>query len=115
MKTNKHDELAVAEAIVSVLPEGSVARVCSDDCDSIRFAVRAEGLKLRSVILRRDSLQRLQGDAAAAVKIEYLQRDLLRNAGRRSEFRYPRAIRAMATARKARLLRNMGLAIASAV
>src|SRR4051812_3642125 len=93
MKTNKNDELTVAEAIVSVLPEGSVARVCSDDRDSIKFAVRADGLKLRCVVLRRDSLQRLQGDAASSVKIEYLQRDLLRNAGRRSEFQYPRTIR----------------------
>src|SRR5215213_1884242 len=97
MKTKKNDEVAVAEAIVSVLPAGSVARVCSDDRDSIRFAVRAEGLKLRCVVLRRDSLQRLQSDVTAPVKIEYLQRDLLRSAGRRSEFQYPRAIRKAAS------------------
>ena len=93
MKTKKNDELTVAETIVSVLPEGSVARVCSDDREIIRFAVRADGLKLRSVVLRRESLQRLQGDVTAAIKIEYLQRDLLRSAGRRSEFQYPRPIR----------------------
>ena len=115
MKTNKHDELAVAEAIVSVLPEGSVARVCSDDCDTIRFAVRAEGLKLRSVILRRDSLQRLQNDTASAIKIEYLQRDLVRSAGRRVEFRYPHAIRAAMVTRKLKIVQKLGMAIASAV
>jgi hypothetical protein len=97
MKTKKNDELAVAEVIVSVLPAGSVARVCSDDHDSIRFAVRAEGMKLRSVVLRRDSLQRLESDVTSAVKIEYLQRDLLSNAGRRREFQYPRAIRRAAS------------------
>ncbi|MGZ7041184.1 MAG: hypothetical protein ACXVH7_05275 [Thermoanaerobaculia bacterium] len=113
--TNKHDELTVAEAIVSVLPDGSVARVCSDDRDCIRFAVRAEGLKLRSVILRRDSLKKLQMDAASAIKIEYLQRDLMRNAERRAEFRYPRTIRHAAAVRKATIVRKLGMAIASAL
>jgi hypothetical protein len=97
MKTRKNDELTVAETIVSVLPEGSVARVCSDDRDIIKFAVRAEGLKLRSVVLRRDSLQRLETDTTATIKIEYLQRDLLCNAGRRTEFQYPRPIRRAAS------------------
>jgi hypothetical protein len=97
MKTKKNDELTVAETIVGVLPEGSVARVCSDDRESIRFAVRAEGLKLRSVVLRRDSLQKLQSDSTSAIKIEYLQRDLLRSAGRRTEFQYPRPVRRAAT------------------
>ena len=97
MKTRKNDELTVAETIVSVLPEGSVARVCSDDRDSIKFAVRAEGLKLRSVVLRRDSLQRLETDATATIKIEYLQRDLLCSAGKRTEFQYPRPIRRAAS------------------
>jgi hypothetical protein len=106
MKVKKNDELTVAEAIISVLPAGSVARVCSDDRESVRFAVRADGMKLRSIVLRRESLQRLQTDAAAAVKIEYLQRDLLRSAGRRAEFRYPRSIRRAAA--------RMPLALASA-
>jgi hypothetical protein len=113
--TNKQDELAVAEAIVSVLPDGSVARVCSDDRDSIRFAVRAEGLKLRCVILQRASLKTLQSDRASAIKIEYLQRDLLRNAGRRAEFQYPRTIRHAATTRKAKIVQKLGMAIASAI
>ena len=110
MKTNKNDELNVAEAIVSVLPVGSVARVCSDDRESIRFAVRAEGLKLRSIILQRESLKRLQSDVTAPVKIEYLQRDLLRSAGRRAEFQYPRTIRRAAS----RMSEKLALARASA-
>jgi len=85
----KTDETRMAEEIVSVLPVG-VARVCTDDWDSIRFAVRAAGLKLRSIVLRRDSLRRLLLDPVRRIKVEYLQRDLLRTAGRRSEFAYPR-------------------------
>jgi hypothetical protein len=57
----------------------------------IRYAVRGKLLKLRSIILDRDALRRLLKDAAAAVKIEYLKRDLLRSAGLRSEYRYPRS------------------------
>ena len=84
------EETRVAEEIVSVLPAGSVARACSVERDTIRFIVRSGGLKLKTVVLRRDSLRRLLSDPTGAVKIEYLQRDLLRNAMRRSEFVYPR-------------------------
>lgn len=84
------DETRVAEEIVSVLPAGSVARACSVDRNTIRFAVRNDGLKLTTVVLRRASLRRLLADAQRAVKIEYLQRDLLRTASRRAEFIYPR-------------------------
>ena len=84
------DETRVAEEIVSVLPAGSVARACPADRETIRFAVRNEGLKLTTVVLRRASLRRLLADAQRAVKVEYLQRDLLRSATRRAEFIYPR-------------------------
>jgi len=90
MATGTIHEMRVAEEIVSVLPGGSFMRVCSDERDAIRFAVRASGLKLRSVILSRASLRRLIEDPARDVKIEYLQRDLLRSAKRRGEFNYPR-------------------------
>jgi hypothetical protein len=85
----KTDETRIAEQIVSVLGDG-VARACSAARDSIRYAVRGEGLKLRTIVLRRASLRRLLDDPARDVKIEYLQRDLLTSAGRRAEFRYPR-------------------------
>ena len=90
--TTRHDETNIAEEIVSVLPAG-VARACSSDRGAIRFSVRGgEGMKLRSIVLRRDSLRRLAEDPARAIKIEYLQRDLLRTAEKRAEFRYPRLV-----------------------
>ncbi|HEU4523068.1 MAG TPA: hypothetical protein VFT12_13755, partial [Thermoanaerobaculia bacterium] len=89
-KFDASEETKLAQEIVAVLPAGSVARFCSDDAGSIRFAVQASDLKLRSVVFRRASLRSLLTDAARAVKIEYLQRDILRNAVRRVEYRYPR-------------------------
>jgi hypothetical protein len=90
MKTN--EETRVAEEIVSVLPAG-VARLCSDDRESIRYAVRGLGLKLRSVVFSRAALRTLLSDPVGKVKIEYLQRDLLRSAPRRAEYEYPRKSR----------------------
>jgi len=85
----KTDEARIADEIVSVLPAG-IARACSPDRDSIRYTVRSEGMKLRTIVLRRASLQKLAEDADRAVKVEYLQRDLLDSAAKRVEFRYPR-------------------------
>jgi hypothetical protein len=84
----KIDEARIAEEIVSVLPAG-IARSLSPDRDSIRYSVRGEGMKLRTIVLQRSSLQKLAVDADRAVKVEYLQRDLLSSAGKRTEFRYP--------------------------
>ena len=83
------DETKVAEEIVSVLQPAAL-RACTSDRDVIRYAVRGKLLKLRSIILDRAALRRLLKDAAAAVKIEYLKRDLLRSAASRIEYRYPR-------------------------
>jgi hypothetical protein len=83
------DETRIADEIVSVLPAG-VARACSPDRDTIRYSVRGEGLKLRTIVLRRSSLRKLAEDVAKAIKIEYLQRELLASALKRGEFRYPR-------------------------
>ena len=91
----KMDETRIAELIVSVLPAG-VARACSPERETIRYAVRADGLKLRTIVFSRASLRRLIDDPHAAVKIEYLQRDLLDSAARRGEFRYPRPSRIFA-------------------
>ena len=93
--TKKMDETRIAELITSVLPAG-VARACSPERETIRYTVRAEGLKLRTIVFNRKSLRRLVDDPASAVKIEYLQRDLLDSAARRSEFRYPRLSRLFA-------------------
>ena len=92
-------ETKLAEQIVGVLPAGSVARVLCDDPETIRFAVENSSLKLRSVVFSRASLRRLLRDAARDVKVDYLQRDLLRSAVRRAEFRYPRLSEIVASAR----------------
>jgi hypothetical protein len=83
------DETKLAEEIVGVL-EAQAVRVCSDDRDSIRFAIRAAGMKLRSIVLNRAALRRLLSDIAGPVKVEYLQRDLVRAAAQRIEYSYPR-------------------------
>jgi hypothetical protein len=83
------DETKLAEEIVATL-EADAVRVCSDDRDSIRFAIRSAGMKLRSIVLRRLALRRLLHDPAGPVKIEYLQRELRRAAGHRIEYAYPR-------------------------
>jgi hypothetical protein len=90
MATGTIHELRVAEEIVNVLPGGSFMRVCSEERDVIRYAIRSNDLKLRTVVLSRASLRRLINDPAREVKIEYLQRDLLRSAKRRAAFQYPR-------------------------
>lgn len=88
-QTKKFDESRIAEEIVSVLPAG-VARACSPEKDTIRYAVRAAGMKLKTIVLNRASLRRLMDDPARDVKLEYLRRDLLQSATVRKEFSYPR-------------------------
>lgn len=100
-QTMKYDESRIAEEIVSVLPAG-VARACSPERDTIRYSVRAAGMKLQTIVFSRASLRRLIDDPARAVKLEYLKRDLLQSAGRKAEFRYPRlSFRAAAAAASA--------------
>lgn len=101
---SKYDETRLAEEIVSVLPAG-VARACSDDRGAIRFAVRGEGMKLRTIVLDRRSLRKLASDPAREVKVEYLQRDLIATAAQRSEFRYPRLVRPTVTKSVPRVVR----------
>jgi hypothetical protein len=87
--TKKYDESRIADEIVSVLPAG-VARACSSDRNTLRYAVRAAGMKLQSIVLNRRSLRNLIDDPARDVKIEYLQRELVQSAALRTEFAYPR-------------------------
>ena len=82
------DETKLAEEIVSVL-DARVVRVCSDDRENLRYAIRGD-MKLRSIVLGRHALRRLLHDSDGAVKIEYLQRELLRCAGERGEYVFPR-------------------------
>lgn len=97
MKTTA-DEKRVAEEIVGVM--GAAVRVCSDDRDTVRFAVRAEGLALRTIVFTRAALRKLAVDPIRAIKVEYLQRDILRAAERRAEYRYPRRNRTMESIRR---------------
>lgn len=85
-----YDETRIAEQIVSVLPAGVVRELCAER-DILRYAVRGEGMRLRTIVLRRASLRRLATDPAREVKIDYLRRELL-GATRRTEFRYPRPV-----------------------
>ena len=87
--TRNNDETRLANEIVSVLDPAAL-RACSDDRDAIRYAVRSAALKLRTIVLRRAALRRLLGDSARDVKVEYLQRDLLRSATQRADYFYPR-------------------------
>jgi hypothetical protein len=89
MTTKRNDESRIADEIVSVLPAG-VARACSPEHGSLRYAVRGEGIKLRTIVLNRRSLRRLSEDPVRDVKIEHLQRELLEAAAHRAEFCYPR-------------------------
>ena len=84
-----NDESRIAEEIVSVLP-ADIVRACSPEKHTIRYSVRADGMKLKTIVFNRESLRRLADDPQRAVKIEYLQRDLLAEAGRRNAFCYPR-------------------------
>ena len=109
------NETTLAQQIVAVLPAGSVVRVLCEDPEMIRFAVQSSDLKLRSVVFSRASLRRLQTDPARDIKVEYLQRDLLRSAIRRAEFRYPRLSELVSSvrARRSRRIGPLALGVAA--
>lgn len=89
--SRSNDECRMAEEIVSIFPTG-VVRELSAERDAIRFSVRAEGMRLRTIVFRRASLRRLMDDPAREVKVDYLRRELEQAATQRSEFRYPRPL-----------------------
>ena len=111
-QTTMNDESRLAEEIVSVLP-ADIVRACSPEKHNIRYSVRANGMKLKTIIFDRASLRRLLEDPSRAVKVEYLQRDLLESASRRTDFRYPRLHIHRAPAMPRRFA--LGLPIASMV
>jgi hypothetical protein len=71
-KTNM-DEAKLAAEIVSVLQPAAL-RACSAERDVIRYAVRGDSLKLRTIIFDRSALGRLLKTRDGNVKIEYLKR-----------------------------------------
>ena len=89
MGTKAIDETKLAEEIVEVVGS-EVVRVCNDDRETLRFAIRSAALKLRSIVLSRASLRRLLLDPLGEVKIAYLKRDLHRAASQRTEYVFPR-------------------------
>jgi hypothetical protein len=106
--TTNTDETRIADEIVSVFPAG-VAREFSSERGTVRYAVRAEGMKLRTIVLNRASLRKLMDDPAREIKVEYLQRELLEAATQRCEFRYPRLHLHPVPARPFRLACSMAL------
>ena len=89
MRNKRESTERVATAIVSGLNAIVLRTECATDCDAICYAVRSQSLKLRSIVLGRDALQRLLTGADGVVKIEYLRRELLSTAKRSEEYRYP--------------------------
>jgi len=83
------DEARLAAEIVSVLDPAAL-RACPSERDVIRYAVRGNSIKLRTIIFDRDALRRLLDSNDGAVKIDYLKRDLRRALTQRVEYRYPR-------------------------
>ena len=71
------DEARLAADIVSVLDPAAL-RACPSERDVIRYAVRGNSIKLRTIIFDRDALRRLLESGDGVVKIEYLKRDLRR-------------------------------------
>ena len=107
------DETQIAARIISALPDAAVTRLIAEDRETIRYAVADASLKLKTVTFSRKSLRLLAQDPACAVKVEYLQRDLLRSAARRAEFRYPRENRIVTAIRGRRKVKIARLAVAT--
>jgi hypothetical protein len=111
MLWNATKEREIASEILRVLP--AEPRVQFEDRDTITYALpHSCGLKLATIVFAKRSLRKLDLDPAREVKIEYLQRDLVRSSTRRSEYRYPRSI--LPARKRAATLRPF-LALASAL
>lgn len=81
----------LAKEIVGVIPEEFLA-LEADGPDVIRYRVRGSlgSWRIRYIVFGRESLDRLDRDSLRAVKVEYLQRELLRVAPHRRLWGYPR-------------------------
>ena len=96
MRKYRESSERLAEKIVGVLSTIAMRVECAADGSDICYAVRSRWLKLRSIVLNRASLRRLLTATNGLVKIEYLERDLLRMAVQRAEYRYPHRARGAA-------------------
>jgi hypothetical protein len=81
----------LAEEILAVIPEEFLA-LEADGPEVLRYRVRGSqgSWRIRYIVFGRESLDRLDRDPLRAVKVEYLQRELLRLAPRRRLWGYPR-------------------------
>ena len=82
----------VASRIMEVLPFDQF-ELESADAETIRYRILSSEWALEKAVFLRKSLQRLAEDPHRAVKIEYLQRDLLWSTRSRRSFIYPNALR----------------------
>lgn len=91
IKLSTPDELRqLAFEIIRPLPGGELARVISENASMICLEVPAHSGRLRSVSFSLKALRALAFDSQRQVKVDYLQRDLLRSAATREAYRYPR-------------------------
>lgn len=65
-----------------------------DEAGTLRFRVVESGWKLATIVFAKDSLRNLARDPQREIKIQFLQRDLLRSATSRRTFTYPHSLRA---------------------
>jgi hypothetical protein len=93
MSRAKNEEVGVAMEIVRFLMGRDAAQKVNGEGDTVSFRVDPRpGWKLRLVVFSRRALRKLASDPAREVKLDYLRRDLLRAAGTRAEYRYPRQV-----------------------
>jgi len=93
IKLSTPDELRqLAFEIIRPLPGGELARVISETASMICLELPAHTGRLRSVSFSLEALRLLAFDAQRQVKVDYLQRDLLRSAATRESYRYPRQL-----------------------
>jgi hypothetical protein len=82
-------EMKVAEKVLEPLEHEH----WSEDDKFIRIRIRkGPGSRLASVIFSKLALRRLISDPDRDVKVEYLRRDIARQARWRREYRYPRQL-----------------------
>ncbi len=81
----------MARLILGVIP--TQVEVHSEDRNVIRYRIRRGfGWKLSRVVFSKASLLALAKDPKRDVKIEYLRRDIMNTADRRTEYKYPRTL-----------------------
>lgn len=84
-------EIQVAEALIdSLSPEAVEIR---DRGTALELTLRKRGWKLGQVLLSKISLRRLATDRDGRVKLDYLRRDIERNAMNRRKYAFPRTLR----------------------